>query len=34
MTRESLIESIPRALARADVDRLRMVYHFVLHLVR
>ena len=34
MTRESMIESISRALARADLSRLRIVYQFVLHLVR
>ena len=33
MTRESLIESISRMLARADVNRLRVVYEFILHLV-
>lgn len=34
MTRESLIESIFRMLDRADVKQLRMIYQFVLHLVR
>ena len=33
MTRESMIESISRMLAGADMARLRMVYQFVLHLV-
>lgn len=34
MTRESMIEAVSRMLARADVDQIRIVYHFVLHLVR
>ncbi len=34
MTREAMIESISRALARSDLSRLRIVYQFVLHLVR
>lgn len=34
MTRETMIESISRVLARADVSRLRIVYQFILHLVR
>ena len=33
MTRESMIESISRALARADIAKLGIVYQFVLHLV-
>lgn len=34
MTRETMIDFISRALARADLSRLRIVYQFVLHLVR
>lgn len=34
MTRESMIEAVSRMLAGADVARLRIVYHFVLHLVK
>jgi len=34
MTRESMIESISKLLDRADVSRLRIVYQFILHLVR
>lgn len=33
MTRETMVDSISQALARADLSRLRMVYQFVLHLV-
>lgn len=34
MTREITIDSISRALPRADLDRLRIVYQFVLHLIK
>ena len=34
MTHESMIESISRMLARADISKLRFIYQFVLHLVR
>lgn len=34
MTRETMIDSISRTLARADLAQLRIVYQFVLHLVR
>lgn len=34
MTRESMIESISRILARADLSQLRIVYQFILHMVR
>lgn len=34
MTRESMIESISRALAWADLSKLRIVYQFVFHLIK
>ena len=34
MTREAMIESISRALARADLSKLQIVYQFVLHLIK
>lgn len=33
MTREAMIDSISRLLARADLSKLGIVYQFVLHLI-
>lgn len=34
MTRESMIEAVSRMLAGADLSQLRIVYQFILHMVR
>lgn len=34
MTREAMIESISKLLDSADASRLRIIYQFILHLVR
>lgn len=34
MTRETMIDAISRTLAGADLARLRIVYQFVLHLIK